>query len=75
MADNILRDEIAEYVERLVLEGKETYLSACLDALDQFHLDYGQLAKLLSPALRSKLEHEATEQGLISGGSRPMVTF
>lgn len=73
--NNALKEEIAEYVERLVLEEGDDYLTACLDACDQFHLDYNQLAKLLSPALKAKLETEAVMNGLVKGGSKPMITF
>lgn len=73
--ETALKEEIAEYVERMVLEEGMDYLSACLDAMDQFHLDYSTLAKSLLPALKSKLESEAAEQGLLIGVSRPMVRF
>lgn len=75
MAGIALKEEIAEYVEKLVLEEEMEYLSAILDAMDQFHLDYSQIAHNLSPALKSKLENELAEQGLIRGASKPMVTF
>lgn len=75
MSNSALKEEIAEYVERLVLEEGDDYLSALLDACDQFHLDFNQLAKLLSPALKAKLETEASSNGLLKGGSKPMVTF
>ena len=74
-ANNTLKDEIADYVERMVLNEGLTYLEACLDAMDVFHLDYNQFSHNLSPALRSKLENEATIEGHIKGGSKPMVTF
>lgn len=75
MAGLALKEEIAEYVEKLVLDDELDYMSAILDAMDQFHLDYNEIAHNLSPALKSKLECELAEQGLIKGSSKPMVTF
>lgn len=75
MAGIALKEEIAEYVEKLVLEDEMDYMTAILDAMDQFHLDYNEVAHNLSPALKAKLENELAEQGMIRGASKPMVTF
>lgn len=71
----VSKEEIAEYVENLVLHQEMSYLEACLDAMDQFHLDYSSLARSLLPALKSKLESEVSKDGMLKNSSKPAVTF
>lgn len=74
-ANDGLKDEIATYVENLVFNEGLDYIDACLDALDQFHMDYIEFSRHLSPALKMKMEREALERGILKRTSHPMVLF
>lgn len=70
-----LKEELTDYIERMVLDEDVGYLEACMDAMDAFGLDLKTFAGSIPSALKQKLEKEVGDLGYLKGGSKPTVTF
>lgn len=76
MAMNVtLKEELTDYIERMVLDEGVGYLEACMEAMDAFGLDMKTFTSSLPSALKQKLEKEAGDLGYLKGNSKPAVTF
>ena len=76
MAINVtLKEELTDYIERMVLDEGVGYLEACLDAIDAFGLDLKTFASSIPSALKQKLEKEVGDLGYLKDVSKPAVTF
>lgn len=66
----------SEAVEYRLREKKlDSYLKAAVDLASELDLEDKDVAKLLSPALKDKIQLEAIEDGLMHKESTPMMTF
>jgi hypothetical protein len=66
MIDGILtKTTFASMIERMVHEQKMTYMEAVLHFCEERHIDPLDVGKLISPAIKAKIEAEAQGKNLL----------
>lgn len=66
----------SESVERHMREMKfDSYLTAIVSLCNELDVEFKDVAKLMSPALRDKVELEAAEGGMLKTNSKTMMKF